>query len=131
MSTPGGPLGRPLIRQRVPFNVTLAWRLRTCLQRSRPPCALIARFNRSFIGSDPRAHPRNLSPKMGFPLLDCSRLASSWMTSQCGKFAVISMRRTDTNDFAHFASSLVAPKLTQWLSAPSDDGILTGEGITG
>jgi hypothetical protein len=28
---------------------------------------------------------------------------------QRGKFPVISMRRTDTNDFAHFASSLVAP----------------------
>src|ERR1700686_5539640 len=50
---------------------------------------------------------------------------------QCGKFPVISMRRTDTNDFAHFASSLVAPKLTRWRSAPSDDGVLTGEGITG
>jgi hypothetical protein len=68
---------------------------------------------------------------------------------QRGKFAAISMCRTDANDFAHFASSLVAAnadlthvpaerppyffiiRLRREISPmPSDDGVLTGEGIT-
>src|SRR6202051_3897765 len=49
ITTPDSRSGRPLIRQRVPFNVTLACIFRTCFQRSRPPCAFIARSNRSFI----------------------------------------------------------------------------------
>jgi hypothetical protein len=63
----------------------------------------------------------------------------------CGKFAVIPKRRTDANDFAHFASSLVAPnadlthvpaerppyffiiRLRREISPmPSDDGVLNG-----
>jgi len=32
---------------------------------------------------DKTIYPGNLSPNIGRPLLDCSRVASSWSTSQC------------------------------------------------
>jgi hypothetical protein len=61
--------------------------------REHLPCALIARFSRSFMGSNLRAHSRNLSPNMGRPLLDCARVFSSWMMSQCSTSRPSSMRR--------------------------------------
>src|SRR5205814_9480480 len=47
------------------------------------------RFSR---GRPLRDQGGNLSPNIGRPLRDCSRLASSWMTSQCSASTPSSMR---------------------------------------
>ena len=74
-------------------------------QRSTPPCASVASFNRLFIkiqvwlsgsaleysGTDSETYSGNLSPNIGRPLLEDSRVASSWMTSQCSTRIPFSM----------------------------------------
>src|SRR5882672_1811971 len=40
-------------------------------------------YRRTLLSIIDIAHSLNLSPNMGFPLLDCASVASSSMTSQC------------------------------------------------
>ena len=60
-----------------PVIETFALIFLRCLQRLNPPCASTARFNRLLTVDSFQADIGNASPNIGFPLLDCSRVASS------------------------------------------------------
>src|SRR6266446_7092519 len=65
----------------------------TCLTVPMLEASLRSRVTNMLDGQPAHRYTGNESPNIGLPLLDCSPVASSWMTSQCSTRTPSSIRR--------------------------------------